>query len=716
MRPEIRQPEHQRVLRRQLRKQSALIDRLSQLATQFVNLEAESLDLAVSEALATLGKGVGADRAFLCFSNNDQNDDLVGYEWCRPLSPTNGDSDHYRLVWDWEPLRWRIRKGETVHLNPFQARPEGLKRSDQVPELRFQSLLVIPLALRLAHGGFIGIDTLRSRKRWDESSEKIIRLAGEILLHTLLRRRTEEQLKIQEAFFRKVIDINPNFIFAKDRDGRFILVNQATAELYGTTVPELLGKTDADFNKNIQEIRHFRNDDLEVMTTLTEKFISEESITDAKGDQRYLQTVKRPIIGDDGKAAALLGVATDITERKRAEEDRRQLVLQMQHAQKLESLGVLAGGIAHDFNNLLMGMIGNAGLALSEMKGEDAPRKRVESISTAARRAAELTSQLLAYSGKGQFIVAPVDVTGIVEEMGSLLDTVLSKKARVVYDLAAELPNIQADASQIRQIVMNLLTNASDALEERAGMIRIHTEVVAATRQTLQDMYLDEDLPEGDYVLLEVSDTGVGMSSETLQRIFDPFFTTKFTGRGLGLAAVLGIVRGHRGAIQVRSRIGEGTSFSVLLPVSTEGLRNRGKVRSVRLHGGRENTLVLLVDDEPLSRDVTEDMLKHLGHQVVVAGNGMEALEKFQPLRSAVSLVLLDLTMPVMDGLETWHEIQNINPYVPVMLMSGYSEIEVVQRFHGRQLAGFIQKPFCQNQLAEKISMIKKWRAALSPG
>lgn len=714
MRLEVRQPEEQRFLRRQLRMQSAIIDRLSQLATQFVNVEDRDSGISVLEALSTLGRGLGADRAFLT-SFNSRSDELFGYEWCRPTSPTKNDGDHHRLVWNWTEMRCRILQGETIHLNPFRPRPDGLQRSEQSPDFHFQSLLVIPLGNPLNGGGFIGIDTIRTRKEWDSGTERIVRLAGEILHHTLLRRRAQEELKAQEAFFRRVIDVNPNFIFAKDREGRFILVNEAVAEVYGTTVKEIIGKTDADFNKNLQEIRHFRNVDLEVLDSLSEKFIPEEKITDAKGNVRYLQTVKRPILGEDGRASAVLGVSTDISERKKAEEERRQLVLQMQHAQKLESLGVLAGGIAHDFNNLLMGIIGNAGLALSELCEEETAVKRVENIRLAARRAAELTNQLLAYSGKGQFIISPVDLTGLVREMGSLLQTVMSKKARIVYELAPELPEIQADASQLRQVIMNLLTNASDALEERVGIVRLRTDILRASRQTLQEMYLDEDLPEGDYVLLEVSDTGIGMEPETLQRIFDPFFTTKFTGRGLGLAAVLGIVRGHRGAIRVKSRIGEGTSFSVLLPVAESTAdKKSGNMRSIRFQRQNDHAIVLLVDDEPLSRDVTEEMLKHLGHEVIVARNGMEALEKFEPLAKTVNFILLDLTMPVMDGLETWLEIQQINPQVPVMLMSGYSEIEVVQRFHGRQLAGFIQKPFCQQQLAEKIRLMQKWRASLS--
>jgi C4-dicarboxylate-specific signal transduction histidine kinase len=265
-------------------------------------------------------------------------------------------------------------------------------------------------------------------------------------------------------------------------------------------------------------------------------------------------------------ARANRALQAEIAERKREEEERRLLERQIQHAQKLESLGVLAGGIAHDFNNLLVGILGNAGLALMRLAPDDPTRPTVEAIHASAMRAAELTKQMLAYSGRGKFVVQPVSLTDVVAEMSELLGASITKKAAVEFDFAPDLPPIEADATQIRQVVMNLITNASEAIGEGSGRITLRTGVVRADRALFASTHLDDDLPEGDYAFMEVADTGCGMDEETRAKIFDPFFTTKFMGRGLGLAAVLGIVRGHRGTIRVTSAPGEGTTVSVYLP------------------------------------------------------------------------------------------------------------------------------------------------------
>ncbi|MBE0611604.1 MAG: PAS domain S-box protein, partial [Dehalococcoidia bacterium] len=263
-----------------------------------------------------------------------------------------------------------------------------------------------------------------------------------------------------------------------------------------------------------------------------------------------------------------LNSVIDVTERRAAEAERRRLDQQMQQTQKLESLGILAGGIAHDFNNLLVAILGNAGLALLELPPESPARQTVQAIETAAQRAADLTRQMLAYSGKGQFVVEPLNLSRVVEEMAHLLEVSVSKRAVLKYHFAPNLPPIEADATQVRQVIMNLITNASDAIGERSGVISISTGMQYADRAYLAESYLDADLPEGDYVYIEVADTGEGMADETRVRIFDPFFTTKFTGRGLGLAAVLGIVRGHRAAIKLYSESGRGTTFKVLFPAA----------------------------------------------------------------------------------------------------------------------------------------------------
>lgn len=518
------------------------------------------------------------------------------------------------------------------------------------------------------------------------------------------RKLAQEFLEEQTTFFRKVIDMNPSLIFAKDRAGRFILVNKAVANAYGTTLSDIIGKTDADFNNNKEEVEHFLKDDLEVMDSLEEKFIAEERITDSKGKVRYLQTVKLPIIEKDGKANKILGVATDITDRKKTEEEQHRLVQQMQHTQKLESLGVLAGGIAHDFNNLLMTIMGNAGLAIADLPADSPVTKRIENIRTAVNRATELTNQLLAYSGRGQFVIEPLNLSNVVTEMVTLLSTITSKKAELEFEFTPNLPQIVADISQLRQVVMNLITNASDALDNKSGKIKISTKLIHADKTLLVGTYLEADLPEGEYVLLEVSDTGCGMNQETVQRIFEPFFTTKFTGRGLGLAAVLGIVRSHLGALSVFSSEGLGTTFRILFPAMTQtNLLEEKCVSNDNQNIAFNKGLFLVVDDEAPIREIVCDMLKFLGFSVIEAENGEQAIAMFSKYADILTGVLLDMTMPKMDGVETLKELSRIRKNVPVLLSSGYSEQEAVLKFQSGKAFSFLQKPYCIDQLKVKI-------------
>jgi len=417
------------------------------------------------------------------------------------------------------------------------------------------------------------------------------------------------------------------------------------------------------------------------------------------------------IFNAEGELEALEGFITDVTARKRAEEERSRLEAQVQQAQKLESLGVLAGGIAHDFNNLLVGILGNADLALDELGPSSPARATVQEIVTAAKRAAELTRQLLAYSGKGRFIIGPVDINDLVREMAHLLDVSISKKALLRYNFASGLPAVMADASQIRQIVMNLIVNASEALEEKSGAIVITTGVMQCDRDYLKSMHLDEDLPDGLYVYFEVSDTGCGMDAETRDRIFDPFFTTKFTGRGLGLAAVLGIVRGHNGAIKVYSEPGRGTTFKVLLPAVETPAACGHEPHAVTGGAWRGSGTILLVDDEPTVRALGTRILQRAGFEVITARDGREAVDLFRAQPDTIVCVLLDLTMPRLGGEDAYRELRRIRPDVCVVLSSGYNEQEVSQRFAGKKLAGFIQKPYRAAVLLETIR-----RALESPG
>lgn len=387
---------------------------------------------------------------------------------------------------------------------------------------------------------------------------------------------------------------------------------------------------------------------------------------------------------------------------QRADQERMAIERKLQEAQKLESLGLLAGGIAHDFNNLLTSVIGNASLAAIEVDPTSSAATSLEQIQLAATRAAELCQQMLAYSGKGRFVVKRVDLNQLITETTSLIHASISKTSSLGLNLAPMLPSVLADEAQMRQIIMNLVINASEALSDRSGAIRVSTGVMRVTRNWLFRAHLAPELPEDDYVFLEVADTGCGMSAEVRGRIFDPFFTTKFTGRGLGLAAVLGIVRGHGGALRVESEQERGTTIRVVFPKAAGELEIPA-APGERTTGWRGSGTVLVVDDEETVRRVTTRMLKSLGFEVELAVDGLDGVHQFEVLGDQIRLVLLDLTMPRMDGEAAFREFRKMNPNVPVILMSGFNEQEVVSHFGASGLAGFLQKPFTVSMMEAKL-------------
>jgi two-component system, cell cycle sensor histidine kinase and response regulator CckA len=412
------------------------------------------------------------------------------------------------------------------------------------------------------------------------------------------------------------------------------------------------------------------------------------------GELRYCLSIVEVEGNSALPADSIYGLVQDLTELRRAEEERRKLEQQVMQSQKLESLGILAGGIAHDFNNLLTSILGNADLAQSELSATNPARPYLDDIERVSRRAADLCRQMLAYSGKGRFVVQPISLNEVVREMGHLLSVSISKKVVVKHDFFSALPSVMADATQMRQVVMNLITNASEAIGEASGVVTLSTGVMDCDDAYFRGVVGENDPhPAGQYVFLEVSDTGCGMDQETLGRIFDPFFTTKFTGRGLGLAAVLGIVRGHKGALRVYSEKGRGTTFKILLPAHHRAT----PVLDAGVDGGkawRGQGLVLLADDEESIRSMGRRLFELAGFEVAVAADGREALDRFMQHRGRVRLVILDMTMPHLDGEACFRELRRIDPAVKVIMTSGYNEQEVISRFVGKGLAGFVQKPY----------------------
>jgi len=545
-----------------------------------------------------------------------------------------------------------------------------------------------------------------------------IRYAGEngaivFLREITERKQAEQRLRDSEQRLAGIFDHLPDATFVIDTQGVVIAWNKAIEELTGVPASEVVGQDNYAHALPFYGKRRplladlILNPDPAVEALYTnmqrqgKTLVAESAMPHMRPGGAHVWAKATALYDAHGRVIGAIESIRDTTERKRAEEERLRLESQMQQVQKLESLGVLAGGIAHDFNNLLMAVLGNAGLALLDTSPTHPARENLKAIETAARRAADLCRQMLAYAGKGRFVIQAVNLNEVIREMTHLLEVSISKKVVLRYRLADTLPSVEADASQMRQVIMNLITNASEAVGERSGVISITTGALECDEAYLSGMFITEGLKPGRYVSVEVADTGCGMDEATQARIFEPFFTTKFMGRGLGLAAVLGIVRGHHGAIKVYSEPGQGTTFKLLLPASD--LLTRGDAAGAGDAGWKGRGKALLVDDEQTVRVVGKSMLQRLGFEVVCASDGAEAVAIFRERPDDFACVILDLTMPHMDGEEAFRELRRLRPDVRVLLSSGYNEQEVTQRFAGKGLAGFIQKPYQVDTLAQAL-------------
>jgi PAS domain S-box-containing protein len=559
-------------------------------------------------------------------------------------------------------------------------------------DLSIESYLGVPVVA--ADGRVVGILAALNRRPMSASEEvtRLLSLFGAGVAAELDRLLAERRLQESEARFRQIVTCCAEGVALLDREGRILYANPQLAALVGERTADALGG------------RSFREylvvEEQEALVARREQRRPgqvdryEARLVHRDGHEVLTEVSAAAVTGTDGRVAGSIALFRDITEQRALDE-------QVREAQKLESLGRLAGGVAHDFNNLLVGILGNSSYAAGELPAGSDARAAVEDVHAAAQKASELTRQLLAYSGRGTFTIGPVQLDRIVEEMARLARPAIPKTVSLGLSLAGGLPEVDADAGQLGQLVVNLLTNAADALAGSRGTITLRTGLLEADRPLLARFHCAEGLPEGPYLKLEVEDDGPGMDEATRQRIFEPFFSTKFAGRGLGLAAALGIVKSHRGVIRVESEPGRGSRFTVLLPPGRVAVAARAAGRAAAPPLG--DLVVLVADDEAVVRRTARRALERAGVKVLEAADGHEAVAAFRAHAGRVSCVLLDLTMPGLGGEEALTAIRELRPDVPVVLTSGWADRDEAPVAGGQPGVRFLPKPFGPSEMVAAV-------------
>lgn len=518
---------------------------------------------------------------------------------------------------------------------------------------------------------------------------------GQISLYLRPGRSHDDELRRSEQRYRTLFEQANDAVFLETLDGRIIDVNRRACELLGYSRKELMGLTVADITPpEVQDGIAQSLDDL-----LSTGGMCLESINVHKDGTLVPVEVSLRVLRGDAEPL-LLTLVRDISERKRMEDERARMEEHLLHAHKAEGLGIMSAGLAHDFNNILMGIQGFAELALQGLSRHHPSRDAVERIGQATRRATALTQQLLAYAGRGHMETEAIDLDRLVDDLIDVLRSSVSKKVVIERRFEEGPPPVLGNPSNLRQLVMNLLLNAGEAIGDRPGTLTVRTGCEELTPGKAEGLLVPGDPPEGPCAVLEISDDGCGMDEETRARIFDPFFSSKRPGRGLGLAAVYGVVKRHGGALRVTSRPGEGTTLRVILPAA-ECATQEPAPPQAGLPRGDET--ILFVDDEENVRRVAAEALGGLGYRVEFAENGAQGLDRFVRCMDQLDLVIVDVMMPVLGGVELLQELKRIRPDVKVILSSGYNELDTTRDIAQGDLAGFLQKPYSLQLLAEKV-------------
>ena len=659
------------------------------ISTSFIKLSSDHIDTGINRALREIGEFTGIDRSYLFLFSDDGTKMDNTHEWrAKGIEP---QIDRLKdLPVDTFPL-WmeKLKRFENIHIPRVADLPPEASAEKKILELQsIQSLIVVPVVWSGTLVGFLGFDSVRTERSWREEDVALLKMVGEVFANALEHKRAEEALRESEEKYRTVLEAAPDPVVVYNMEGKVIYLNPAFTRVFGWTPEELLGK----------KIDYVPEENWPETQTMIDRVIAGESLSGITSrrytKQRAILDVSISVatyLNRDGTPAGSVHTLRDTTEQ-------RQLEAQLRQAAKMEAIGTLAGGIAHDFNNLLMGIQGNVSLLLMDIDPTNSNYKRLNKIEKQIKAGANLTSHLLGYARKGRYEVKPLDANQLVEETSDAFGRT-KKEITIHRELAENLFPIKADKGQIEQVLWNLCVNASDAMPGGGDLILKTMNI--AHKDMGGKLYVPRP---GNYILLEVTDTGAGMNKETIERIFEPFFTTKEMGHGtgLGLASAYGIIKGHGGYIDVDSRKGHGTTFRIYLPASEKEAQKSVRIgRSIKGAG-----TVLLVDDERVILEVGQELLEAMGYRVLVAIDGKEAIEVYGKNRDEIDLVVLDMVMPNMGGGDAYDRMKEINPNMKALLSSGFSIDGEATEILERGCDGFIQKPFTMKALSEKIEEI----------
>ena len=693
---------HRRRMREGLTSQAEFERLITGISTRFINVVPEDIDGAIEEALRSIGTFSGVDRSYVFLFDTQHTRLIETHVWRKthPRAPVISLENLTLKPFAW--ARQRLEGSQTIHIPRLRDLPKAASPERKALEAEgIRSLILVPMTSRDNLVGVVGFASLQEEQSWSGNTIALLKIVGEIFVNALERKRIEENLRESTEMYRQLTEAAREIIITVDLSGRITFANRACLELTGFAREDLIGANLTELlPEHILQLhvgRNFRD------LAKQQGFRLDETEIFRKDRSLVPLEVSIAVLRKNGRPAGILFTARDITERRKAEEEKRLFENRLRQSQKLEAIGTLAGGIAHDFNNILSAIINYSELLKDNLPEGSIEHTHLTEVLKAGDRASDLIKQILTFSRQMESEREPVPMNLILKESLGLIRASLPTTIEIVQDITADCGSVLADPSHIQQLVMNLCTNAYHAMESGRGILGIALKPVEITADTAES---HPSLQKGRYVRLTVSDTGKGMDHQTKERIFDPFFTTKGKnkGTGLGLAMVHGIVTSLKGAITVFSEPGMGSTFNVFLP-RIEGASDTSSLTEEVIPTG-SGERILLVDDEPPILKSSKQLLERLGYQVDIVERATEALRLFSADPELYDLVITDQTMPTMTGIELARILMDIRPDIPVILCTGFSETITEETASRAGIRDFILKPVAKGELARSIRKV----------